>query len=512
MAYPTLTMRKIQKVLRLHFDCGFKQRESARAVGTSPTTVGQYVRRMQRTGLSWPLPATLSDDELEARLFPPPPQVEGQRPEPDWLTVRRELARKGVTLDLLWNEYKAEHPDGYAYTWFCTRYSQWANSLPLTLRQTHAPGEKLFVDYSGDRIAIIDAATGEIREAELFVAVLGASNYTYAEATWTQQLPDWISSHVRAFEFIGGCPEIVVPDNLKSGVHKPSFYDPLINRTYGAMAAHYSVTVLPARSGKPRDKAKVEQGVLLVQRWILARLRKQRFFSLAEANRAVAELLTGLNSKAFKKLPGSRRSAYDELDRPALRPLPALPYQYADWKVARVGIDYHVELIGHYYSVPHRFAREQVDVRYTTSTGEIFHRGKRIAAHVKSERRGAHTTLTEHMPANHQAVSGWDPQRLRNWAASIGPHTCAIVAHLLGGRQHPQQAYRTCLGVLRLAKDYGNERLEAACSRAIDLKAPSYRFIASTLKNGLDQQSSTVAVQADLPLTHVNVRGPNYYH
>jgi transposase len=505
-------MRKIREVLRLHFESGFNHREIARALGASPTTVGQYVRRMQRAGLSYPLPTTLSDDELEALLYPPPPRVEGQRPEPDWPTVRRELSRKGVTLDLLWNEYKAEHPDGYAYTWFCTHYNRWASALPLTLRQTHAPGEKLFVDYSGDRIAIIDAQTGEIRDAELFVAVLGASNYTYAEATWTQQLPDWIGSHVRTFEFIGGCTEIVVPDNLKSGVHKPSFYDPIVNRAYGAMASHYSVAVIPARSKKPRDKAKVEQGVLLVQRWILARLRKQRFFSLAEANRAIAALLVSLNDKAFKKLPGSRRTAFDELERAALKPLPAHPYQYADWKVDRVGIDYHIELVGHYYSVPHRFAREQVDVRYTTATVEVFHRGTRIAAHAKSDRRGAHTTLTEHMPANHQAVTGWDPQRLRNWAATIGPHTDAVIQHLLGGRQHPQQAYRTCLGVLRLAKDYGNQRLEAACSRAIDLKAPSYRFIDSTLKNGLDQQPSPVAVQPDLPLAHANVRGPDYYH
>ncbi|MDR6496831.1 IS21 family transposase [Paraburkholderia sp. DD10] len=512
MAYPKLTMRKIREVLRLHFESGFNHREIARALGASPTTVGQYVRRMQRAGLSYPLPTTLSDDELEALLYPPPPRVEGQRPEPDWPTVRRELSRKGVTLDLLWNEYKAEHPDGYAYTWFCTHYNRWASALPLTLRQTHAPGEKLFVDYSGDRIAIIDAQTGEIRDAELFVAVLGASNYTYAEATWTQQLPDWIGSHVRTFEFIGGCTEIVVPDNLKSGVHKPSFYDPIVNRTYGAMASHYSVAVIPARSKKPRDKAKVEQGVLLVQRWILARLRKQRFFSLAEANRAIAALLVSLNDKAFKKLPGSRRTAFEELERAALKPLPAHPYQYADWKVARVGIDYHIELVGHYYSVPHRFAREQVDVRYTTATVEVFRRGTRIAAHAKSDRRGAHTTLTEHMPANHQAITGWDPQRLRNWAATIGPHTDAVIQHLLGGRQHPQQAYRTCLGVLRLAKDYGNQRLEAACSRAIDLKAPSYRFIDSTLKNGLDQQPSPVAVQPDLPLAHANVRGPDYYH
>ena len=454
----------------------------------------------------------MSDDELEARLYPPTPRAEGVRPEPDWPTVRRELGCKAVTLDLLWSEYKTAHPDGYGYTWFCVQYSRWANALPLTLRQTHAPDEKLFVDSSGKRVEIIDRQTGEVRQAELFVAVLGASNYTYAEATWTQQLPDWIGSHVRAFNFMGGRPEIVVPDNLKSGVHKPSFYDPVINRTYGAMASHYGVAIIPARSRKPKDKSKVEQGVLLVQRWILARLRKRRFFSLAEANRAIAELLGDLNKRPLKKLPGSRLSTFEELDRPALKPLPVVPYQYADWKVARAGIDYHVELIGHYYSVPHRFAREQVDVRYTTSTVEIFHHDARIAAHARSDRRGTHTTLNEHMPASHQAVTGWDPQRLLNWAATIGPHTTAVIQHLLGGRQHPQQAYRTCLGVLRLGKDYGNQRLEAACSRVVDLKVPSYKFIDSTLKNGLDQQPTPIAIQPGLPLAHTNLRGPDYYH
>ncbi|WP_213780706.1 IS21 family transposase [Caballeronia sp. dw_276] len=512
MAFPKLTMRKIRKALRLHFDCGFNHREVARALGTSPTTVGQYVRRLERAGLSYPLPSALGDVELEARLFPPPPRVEGERPAPHWPTVRRELARKGVTLDLLWNEYKAEHPDGYAYTWFCTRYSEWANSLPLTLRQTHAPGEKLFVDYSGDKVAIINAETGEIREAELFVAVLGASNYTYAEATWTQQSSDWIGSHIRTFEFMGGCPEIVTPDNLKSGVHKPSFYDPIINRTYGEMASHYSVAVIPARSKKPRDKAKVEQGVLLVQRYILARLRKHRFFSLTEANSAIATLLVDLNNKAFKKLPGSRRSTFDKFERSSLKALPSQRYQYADWKVARVGPDYHVDIDVHYYSVPHRFARQQVDVRYTNGTVEIFHQGTRIAAHVRSSRRGHHSTVNAHMPPHHQEVSGWGPQRLYDWAIRIGPHTAAVIQHLLGGRQHPQQAYRACLGVLRLGKDHGNARLEAACCRAIDLKAPSYRFISSTLKNGLDQSPQTKTDQASLPLTHPNVRGPDYYH
>jgi transposase len=304
-----------------------------------------------------------------------------------------------------------------------------------------------------------------------------------------------------------------VPDNLKSGVHKPGFYDPDINPTYQEMARHYSVAVIPARSKKPRDKPKAELSVLLVQRWVLARLRNQRFFSLGEANRAVAALLGDLNNRPFKKLPGSRRSVFDEIDRPALRPLPEQPYQYAEWKVARIGPDYHVELDQHYYSVPYRYAREQVDVRYTTNTVEIFHRGQRIAAHGKSARRRYHTTIDAHMPPEHLAVAkGWDPERLRNWAADIGPHTAAVIQHLLGARKHPQQSYRTCLGVLRMGKDYGRDRLEAACRRAIDLKAPNYKFIDSTLKNGLDREPEPATGQADLPLVHANVRGPSYYH
>ncbi|WP_455289862.1 IS21 family transposase, partial [Cupriavidus necator] len=389
----------------------------------------------------------------------------------------------------------------------------WAGALPGTLRQKHAPGEKLFIDYSGNKLAIVDPHTGEIREAELFVATLGASSYTYAEATWTQQLEDWIGSHVRALKFFGGCAEILVPDNLKSGVHKADFYDPVLNRTYGDLAKHYGAAIIPARKYRPRDKAKVEQSVLLAQRWILAKLRNWRLFSLEEANREIAVLVAEMNNKPFKKLPGCRRSAFEELDRPVLRPLPERPYQYAQWKLARVGIDYHVELAGHFYSVPFSHAREQVDVRYTKATVEIFHRGQRIAAHARNDRRGHHTTISAHMPPSHRAATTeWNPQRLLKWANDIGPHTAAVVEHLLGGRQHPQQVYRSCLGILRMAKDYGGERLEAACCRAIDLKAPSYRFIASTLKNGLENKAEAAKAQAELPLLHANVRGPSYYH
>ena len=381
------------------------------------------------------------------------------------------------------------------------------------MRQTHTPGEKLFVDYAGQTVPIIDGMSGEIRQAQIFVAVLGASSYTYVEATWSQALPDWIGSHVRAFEFMGGIPELVVPDNLKSGIKHPSFYDPELNPTYADLAAHYGVAILPARVRKPRDKAKVECGVLVVERWILARLRNQRFFNLGEANRAIAELLNDLNRRAFKKLPGCRHSVFVELDQPALKPLPADRYQYAEWKVARAGIDYHVEVKEHYYSVPYRFAKLELDVRYTDVTVEVFHRGKRIAAHARSFLKWKHTTLDSHMPPEHQAVAGWDDKRLLNWAQDIGQHTQAAVQHMLKGRRHPQQSYRACMGVLRLSKEFGNQRVEAACARALKLNAANYRSINSILKNGLDRQDTTAnSPQSSLPLTHTNVRGSEYYH
>ena len=512
MANNRLSMRKITEALRLHHECGRTQREISRAIGASPTTVGDYLRRAKAAGLSYPLPSGLDEPALELRLFPSVVPSDVVRPEPDWVWVHKEMRKKSVTLELLWQEYKAGHPDGYQYSWFCERYRQWVGRLSVTMRQTHTPGDKLFVDYAGQTLPIIDGLTGKIRHAQLFVAVLGASNYTFAEATWTQQLPDWIGSHVRTFEFIGGVTEIVVPDNLKSGVKHPSYYDPELNPTYRDLAEHYGITVLPARSRKPRDKAKVENGVLVVERWILARLRNQRFFSLAEANRAIAALLTDLNQRPFKKLPGCRHSAFVELDRPALKALPVDRYQYAEWKIARVGIDYHVEIVEHYYSVPFKFARQQVDVRFTATTVEIFHRGSRIAAHARSSLKHKHSTIDAHMTPAHQQVAGWDSKRLLDWAQKIGPHTHATVISMLSQRKHPQQSYRACLGVLRMGKDYSNTRLEAACSRALAINAANYRSVSSILKNGLDKQNRIEATQTTLPLTHSEVRGPDYYH
>ena len=504
-------MRKIEEVLRLHHGCGRSNREIARAVRASPTTVGEYLRRARLADLSWPLPEGLNERALEAALFPPQAPSRVKRPEPDWAAVHRQVGRSGVTLDLLWQEYRETHPEGYQYSTFCERYRAFAQALPVTLRQSHAPGERLFLDYSGQTLAVIDPATGEERPAQIFVAVLGASNYTYVEATWTQGLADWLGAHVRCFEFLGGVPELLVPDNLKSGVTHPSRYEPDLNPSYQELATHYGTAVLPARVRKPRDKAKVEAGVLLAQRWILARLRRQRFFSLAELNGAIRPLLRDLNARPFKKLPGSRHSVFEALDRPALKPLPVTRYELAEWKVATVGIDYHVELERHYYSVPYQFARQKVDVRWSATTVEVFKKGERIASHPRSSLKGRHTTLKAHLAPAHQEVAGWSAARLLRWAATIGPHTEAAIAHLFHARAHPQQGYRAALGILRLAKAHGEERLEAACQRACQIESISYRSIASLLKHGLERQPRTPA-QATLPLDHANVRGPKYYH
>ena len=512
MAYSRLSMRKIFEVLRLSVADGRSHREIARAINSSPTTVGEILRRARLAGLTYPLPASMTEAGVEALLYPPSAPSATRRPEPDWPAVQRELRKKGVTLDLLWQEYKGEHPDGYQYSRFCDHYRVWAGRLSLSMRQTHTPGEKLFVDYAGPTVPVTDPLTGEIRQAAIFVAVLGASNYTYCDATWSQTLPDWIGSHVRALEFFGGVTAMLVPDNLKSGVSKACYYDPELNPSYRDLAVHYATAVLPARPYRPKDKAKAEAGVLLVERWVLARLRHQRFFSLSELNRHIAELMLALNRRPFKKLPGSRESAFAEMDRPALRPLPATRYEFAEWKEVTVGIDYHVEVAEHYYSVPFRFARQKVDARFTVTTVEVFHRGGRIASHVRSLLKGRHTTVDAHMTPAHQAVQGWNAPRLIEWAGRIGPHVKGVIEHILHQRRHPQQGYRSCLGILRLAKTYSDQRLEAACERAIDISAISYKSLKSILKHGLDIKRLTAPAQTCLPLEHANVRGPDYYH
>jgi transposase len=476
--------------------------------------LGEYLRRAESAGLAWPLPSELDDTQLEARLYPLPARGKADtRPMPDWAEVHRELKRKGVTLLLLWQEYKATHPDGLQYSQFCDRYRYFAGKLDLVMRQHHRAGEKLFVDYAGQTVDVVDRSTGEVREAQIFVATLGASNYTYAEATWTQGLPDWCASHMRTFELMGAVAELLVPDNLKSAVTKTCRYEPCANATYEDLAAHYRTAILPARVRRPRDKAKVEQSVLLVERWILARLRNQLFFSLSELNAAIRALLAELNERPFKKLPGCRRTLFEQLDRPAMTALPAERYSYAEWRKARVHIDYHVEVEGHYYSAPYQLVKQELDVRLSANTVELFQRGKRVASHRRSALKGRHTTIEEHMPQAHRQYASWTPERLVRWAEKSGPATAELISTILASRKHPQQGFRSCLGIMRLGKSYTGQRLEAACQRALTLGSVSFKSVQSILKSGLDQQPlPETAKQESLPIDHPNIRGGKYYH
>ena len=511
MATKRLPMRKIRDVLRLNAS-GLSRRQIGASLNLGPTAVGEYLRRARRADLTWPLPESLSDEALEQLLFPPPRNIpRDRRRQPDWASLHRKLRKPDVTLSLLWEEYRAAWPAGYGYSRFCDLHRAWKASLSPTMRQTHLAGEKMFVDYAGSTIEIIDPESGEIGEAQVFVAVLGASSYTYAKATWSQTLPDWIGAHVHAFAFFGGVPRQVVSDNLKSGVIKACFHEPQVNRSYAEMAAHYGTAVIPARPRKPRDKAKVEVGVQVVQRWILAKLRNRQLFSLAEANAAIRDLLEQLNRRTTRHLGTSRRQLFEDLERPALSLLPVEPYIYAEWKQCRAGLDYHVEIDKHYYSVPHPLIRQKLWARFTGRTVEIFHRGKRIACHMRGSPNRRHTTLPEHMPSAHRRLAAWTPERIRRDAARIGANTEALVDIIMRSRPHPEQGFRSSVGILRLDKAHGSARLEAACERALEIGARSYSSVASILKNNLDRQRPTRA--ADGPaIDHLNIRGPRYFH
>jgi transposase len=515
MAKRRLSMRKIKEVLRLKWGQKLSNRQIAKSCSISHSSVSEYLLRAKGAGLSWPLPDDLDDAAIESLLFPDTqskPRANRQMPPMEYLY--RERQKKGVTLQLLWYEYKSENPDGYQYSQFCKGYRQWVKKIDLSLRQEHRAGEKLFVDYAGQTVPIIDPLTGELREAQIFIATLGASNYTFAEASLAQDLPSWIKAHVHAFEFFGGVSQILVPDNLKAGITNPCRYEPDINPTYQDLAQHYGTAVIPTRPASPKDKAKVESAVLVVERWILAALRNDTFFSLAELNKAIAQRLHDLNNRKFQKLDTTRRQLFETIDKPALKLLPDRRYEYAEWKKARVNIDYHIEVDCHYYSVPYQLVKEQVDVRLTQSTVEVLFKNRRVASHVRSYKKGGFTTLPEHMPKAHQKYLEWTPSRIIRWAAKNGPNTEKLITHILENRSHPQQGFRSCLGIMRLGKHYSPERLEAACERAILIKAYSYKSVESILKKGLDQQNLFPYQTSKniKPLNHLNIRGKQYYH
>ena len=513
MPTPRVLMSKIRRTLQLLSDSGLSTRQVAAALGISKTTVSEIALYARDAGVDWPLASTLSDDELQARLYPPPRPRSTTRAEPDYAALHQELKRPGVTLQLLWEEYRADvGQQAYRYSAYCEKYRAWAKRLKRSMRQVHPGGERLFVDYAGQTVPVVDASTGEIRRAQIFVAVLGASNYTYACATWQQTAADWVGAIIDTLGFIGGVPHLLVPDQPRALIANPDAYEPATARLMQELAEHYAVAVLPARPGRPQDKAKVEVGVQVVERWILARLRNRRFFSLAELNRAIAELRADLNQRPFKKLPGCRASAFAALDAPALKPLPASAMVLAQFKPARVNIDYHVAFEGHYYSVPHQHVGAAVELRITASTLEVLLRRQRVAAHARSAKVGGFTTVPEHMPASHRAHLEWTPAKLIDWGRRVGVSAAAVVTWQLERRPHPEQGYRACLGLQRLARQYTPARLEAACTRALAIRSPTYRSVASILKTGLDRQPSLLPATTPALPAHENVRGPDYYH
>lgn len=505
-------MRKISEMLRQRHELKRSYRDISKSLNISVGTISDYLSRAKAAGLSWPLPP-LSEEALYEKLFLPAlnQTTSKSKMAPDWEWAHRELRKKGVTLLLLWREYRETHPDGYGYTHFCNQYRAYAKQLSPVMRQTHKAGEKIFVDYAGTKMPWIDPATGEIHEAEIFVGALGASQLTFAEATATQSLPDWMQSHIHMFEAFGGVSEIVVPDNLKAGVTKAHIYDPDLNANYQHFSEHYGFAIVPARVVKPKDKAIVESAVGCVTRKIIASLRNMTFTSIGEINAAIKPRLADFNKQAFQKMKTSRQELFEQLDKPALKALPKERYQYAQWCKAKINIDYHFVLDEHYYSVPYRYIHFPVEIRASSKIVECFYQEKRIAVHARSHLRYKFTTLEEHMPPAHQAQAEWTPERIKRWANKIGPQTAQFIEHMIAARAFPQQAFRSCLGLLRLGKRFGEARLEQACVRALITGATRYQHVESILKNKLDSIPLSDAKPLPIVSSHQNIRGSNYY-
>lgn len=505
-------MRQIKEILRLRFEHKLSIRKIAASCSVPASTVGDYLKRAEAAGLGWPWPEEWTDDQIFERLLGvPEASPEVAQALPDWAHVHQELRRQSVTLRLLWQEYRQSHPEGYGYSRFCELYERWAGCLDPVLRQVHLPGEKLFVDWAGQTVPIRNSADGTVAPAFIFVAVLGASNKTYAEAFLNQKLPSWLTAHCHAYEFFGGVPKVTVPDNPKTAVVKTCRYEPLLHASYQEMAQHYGTVIIPARPRRPKDKAKVEGGVLIAERQILAALRDRQFFHVSALNIALRAGLLGLNAQPFQKLEGSRDRWFEAHERAVLLPLPAQPYELAIWQKASVNIDYHVVADKHYYSAPHALIHAELDVRLTETTVEIFHQSKRVAAHVRSFQIGQFTTLEEHRPKSHQRYLQWTPSRLIHWAEKVGPFCGKLVEQILHSRPHPEMGFRSVLGIMRLGKGVGAARLEAASRRALHFGACSYRSIQSILEHQLDHQP----LEQELPLhspNHPNLRGKDYYH
>ena len=507
-------MRKISEVLRLKA-AGLSVREITGSTGVHRTTVHEYLARATAAGLSWPLPPDLDEAAVEAKLFPPATvELAARRPVPGWREVHRELKRgRHVTLQLLWLEWRESHPDGWGYSQFSLHYHRWLGLQDVVMRLEYAAGDRVFVDFAGDRMSIVDAATGAVTEVEIFVAVLGCSGLLYVEATRGQDLRSWLLAHTRMYEAWGGVPRVTVPDNLKSGVTKACRYEPEINRSYLQMARHFNTVILPARAGHPRDKAAAEAGVLVAERRVLAPLRHRRFFSLGELNEAITDKTAEVNDHPFRGQPTSRRDLFVDLERAALQPLPSTRYEFTEIKVATANIDYHVEFDDRFYSVPYQLVRQKLEVWATATTVEVYHGHRRVASHVREYGRRRYITEPTHMPASHRAHLEWTPSRLIRWAGTVGPSVAEMTERILESRPHPEHGYRACLGLMSLARRHGPDRVVAACSRALAVNAISYTSVRSILQQNLDRLPLPPAELSVVPPppTHENLRGADYY-
>lgn len=526
MAQERLAMRDIKEIFRLRFNLKLSQRQVAKATGFGKTTVKEYESRALAAGLtSMEQIESLTPSALYTKLgfkqnIVTPnhtPESSNEKVVPDWNLIREELSKKHMTLSLLWTEYKEEHPaNSYQYSQFCFLYQQWMKKLSVVMRQEHKSGEKIFVDYAGTTFNIVDRETGELRSAQVFVGVLGASSYVFAEATWTQGLPDWLMSHRRMLEFFGGVSEIIVPDNLKSGISFPDRYEAKVNASYREFAEHYGTCIIAARVRKPKDKAKAEVSVQVITRWITMALRKQTFYSLDDLNQAIQERLKRVNEKKMRHLGKSRKELFDQLDKPALKPLPAKPYEYGEWKKVRVNVDYHVAYEKSFYSVPYQLVGKELWVRASANHIEIFENLLRICSHRRTHLAGKYVTDANHRPRSHEEQNKWTPERLINWSRSKGKNVARFVEALLESRnEHKEQAYRSILGCLRLADKYGEERLNRACEIALNFESYKYQTVKNILNNNMDKVQEDNKNNFNLKEQFTgseNVRGPEYYH
>lgn len=507
-----ISMKKIRELLRLVHE-GLSQRKAASCACISRTSAQRILLKAASRNLSWPLDEKYTDEILNDLLFKKE-ELENthNKINPDWAEVQKELLKKGLTLKLLWTEYREESPNGYQYTQYCEMFRRWKKSHRLTMRQTHVAGEKSFIDFSGNTVPYIDRLTGEFKKSEIFLSVLGGSSYTFAYAVPDQTSQSWIHAHIKAFEFFGGTTKILIPDNLKSGVKKACRYEPDLNPLYRDFAQHYGVAIVPARVRKPKDKSKVEVAVQVAERWILARLRKITFYSVAEINEAIIPFLKLMNEKVMKHIGSSRKDLYEKYEKPILGKLPQEPFEIYIWKKAKVNIDYHVEFERHYYSVPYSFIHKEVEIRVTKDMVEIYNSNKKIITHKRSYLLGKHTTITEHMPSQHQKHAEWTPQRMLGWAESVGPCVKECFDIIINKSAHPEQGFRACLGILRLGKVYNNKRLEDACLRSITYGHVSYKTVKNILANNLDKIKIQKREEEPTDLQHENIRGASYYH